>query len=126
LLVELASKKLGIDRPGDIQTLMPADLNTLNRKQKSDWLGNLIQPMVDTIFRQYTAPQKCVSVSLQHKGVLYKVTIPQENIVKTVQIKLNGTLIHFHEYFLHVEFIIHTYTKVSIVLKIYWVVYFFS
>lgn len=93
LIVELASEKLGLDRPGDIQTLMPTDLNTLNRKQKSDWLGNLIQPMVDTIFRQYTAPQKYVSVSLQYKGILYKVKIPPENIGKTVQIKLNGDLV---------------------------------
>lgn len=89
LVVEIACEMFGVEKKMDIESLVPDEAKNWNTKRKAQWLEQQVVPIVNAIFRPYSAPRD-VKVYLKRSGVLYCVTVPPDDIGKTLELKING------------------------------------
>ncbi|XP_052236745.1 uncharacterized protein LOC127848363 [Dreissena polymorpha] len=97
LLKELTCESLRLEKPDDIQEMLPTDLQEMTASNKRRWFEKKVSPVVDKIVGTSSAPPAPdMNVTIKHKGTLYHVAISAENAGKTIQLKLNGDIIQIN------------------------------
>ena len=85
----MACETFGVEKKMDIESLVPDQAKNWNTKTKAEWLEQQVVPIVDAIFRPYSAP-KNAEVYLQRSGVLYCVTVAPDDFGKPLELNING------------------------------------